>query len=110
MNEVLSLSRCLHIPVHQNWHHMNWKSVDSFCNYSFLRFLLFFGQIFLFTQEVKFPGFESQASDLLVAVLIWKAIVFQWGSVRSPIYKQCLIIFDVIILTDKQYWYYEVVT
>lgn len=107
MNEVLSLSKCLHIPVHQNWHHMNWNTIDSFCNYSFLRFLLFFAQIFYFTQEVKFPGFESQASDIIVAVSVWKAIAFQWGWVRSPINKHSLIIFAVIILTDKQYWYYE---
>lgn len=99
------VSQCTRSGILQNW-----NTTDSFCNYSFPRFLLFFAQIFFFTQDVKFPGFESQALDITVAMLIWKAIEFQWGSVRSPIYKQSLIIFAVIILTDKQYWYYEEVT
>lgn len=58
---------------------------------------IFFCQI-LAGYEVELPWFVSQDLGIIVAVLIWKDIVFQWGSVRSSIYKWSSIIFAVIII------------
>lgn len=97
-------------PMHQNWHHINWNTIDSFCNYSFLRVLLHLAHICLFIWEAKVPVLESHSWARTVAGLSWTAIALQWWSGRSHIYEPSLTTFAVKILSDKQYWCYEEVT